>query len=343
LERKWVVKLKQNSWMNRRPFQFATPFVDGDKVFVGVHREIFYAVDVKKGKKLWTFKTQAPIHAQARTSGEAVFFADTKGMVYALNKENGTPIWASKLEGEVMSAPLIHGDRIYIVTLSKQLAALDGAKGTVLWETSYGSRESGFTVRGSADPVFLNGNILVGYSDGSLAAHDAATGALRWTKQLGDRAQSFHDVDSTILLAGPSTSSGLAYVASADGKFFALDPRTGQSVWQVPVGSVNDAVLQDGFLYVTAGGVTYCFRGDNGQTVWEQALEEVDESSSPVVYGKWLAVVATKGKIYFLDRETGDIKRSWFVKGGSYSDPVLQGNRLFLLSNASRLYSFEFK
>lgn len=335
--RKWVSKLKQNSWMNKRPFQFASPLADGDRIYIGVHRGIFYAIQNRHGKKLWSFKSYGPIHAAASADSSQVYFADTKGMVYALGKEQGNLIWVTKVGGEILTKPLLFEDRLYVVNSLKELVALDRKTGAQLWRQNQGGPDRGFTVRGAADPVLGGSNILVGYSDGTLIAHSAQNGSLQWVKQLGDRFNEFHDIDSTILVAGK-----LAYVTSADGKLFALDSKDGTIVWQANAGSVNNVVLQEPYLYVAAGGVVHCFSSESGESLWEQDLQ-LPEISSPAIYGQWLVVVATKGKAYFLDRLTGDIRHSWFVKGGALSDPVIDGNHLYLLSNASRLYQFEFK
>lgn len=337
ISRQWVVKLKQNSFTNRRPFQFATPVIDGGKLFVGVQRGFFYCIDVEHARKDWIFKAQGAIYASARVDGENVYFADTKGAIYALNKKTGKLVWISKIDGEVVSAPLIQDGKIYFVTLAKELAALDISNGNLLWQTRQRVKDSSFTIMGAADPVFYNGMILVGYSDGTLVAHSVVDGSARWVKQLGDRTQAFHDVDATILIVGK-----LAYLSSADGKFYALNPENGQTVWEVPVGSVNSAALAGNNLYLAAGGILYSFEADSGKTIWEQNFE-VTEISSPAIYEKWIAVVATQGKIYVLDRQSGDVLFSWFVKGGGFSNPVISDNQLFLLSNASRLYSFKFK
>ncbi|MDZ4224984.1 MAG: PQQ-binding-like beta-propeller repeat protein, partial [bacterium] len=172
----------------------------------------------------------------------------------------------------------------------------------------------------------------------------------------------FRDVDGTVLLA-PSTavhaepivslsndeartalrtSGNLAYISSADGRMFALNPKTGDVVWEAPFGGVNSAALAGDLLYVTAGGVVYCVKAENGEQIWEQNLE-IPGTSSPALYDKWLSVVATKGHIYFIDRIHGDVLYNYYVKGGSYSDPIMADNRLYLLSNAGRLYAFQYK
>lgn len=337
---KWVVKLKQNSFFNRRPFQFASPVFKNGKIFVGVAQEIFYGIDGKRGKKLWKFQTGSPVYAQAAADETAVYFADMEGVVYALDQNTGKPIWMTKAGGPIMSAPLVVGDKLYVVSLLKELVCLDLKAGKILWEESFGTRDSGFTIQGSADPVLFDSLILVGYSDGTLVAHHAADGSIAWTKQLGDRLNEFHDVDSTPFVVS-SAEGTLAYVSSTDGKLFALNPENGKTAWQAEAGGVNNAFVSDSFLYTTQGGKVSCFEAKTGNILWEQSLE-VPEFSSPIVYKDWVVVSATKGKTYFLDKKGGDVLYSWYVRGGSYGDPVLADNQIYLLSNASRLYDFQF-
>lgn len=336
--RKWVVKLKQNSWLNQRPFQFATPAVDGKMLFVGVHRGLFYGIDILRGKKEWSFKTEGSVYAKAAIKDSVVYFADSKGFAYALDKE-GKPLWVTPLANPVLSAPLILDDKIYFVASTKKLYCLDRLSGHMLWHVSQKPEKETLSVQGTSDPVWVNGSIWIGYSDGSLVSHDPNGGHVRFTKQLGDPLEELHDVDATVTV---TASRDMAFITTADGKLFALNVKDGSMVWQASVGGVNDVVFEEPLIYVAADGVVSCFQSQSGEALWEQNLH-VPELSSPAIYDRFLVVLATRGKSYFLDRQTGDILHSWYVKGGSYGDPVIFDNRVYILSNASRLYAFELK
>lgn len=339
--RRWVSKLKQNTFFNRRSFQFASPIFKNEKVFVGIHKGFFQAIHAKRGKKLWKFEAQAPIYAKAGADETAVYFADSEGIAYALDQNSGDPLWMTGLGAPILSAPLIVGEKIYFVSLLKELSCLDIREGKILWQETFGTRDPGFTIQGSADPVLFGSSILVGYSDGLLIAHDLADGSVRWTKQLGDRFSEFHDVDSTPFIVADEEGA-VAYISSADGKLFALRPESGQILWETEAGGDSDLFVSPPYLYVAQGGKIACFDSKKGEILWEQDFD-VPGLSSPVVYKDWVVVSATKGKTYFLDKKVGDVVYSWYIRGGSYGDPVLAGDRIFLLSNASRLYAFQFK
>lgn len=337
VNRRWVAKLKQNSWMNRRPFQFATPVLDNEQVYVGVHRGFFYAVGKKRGKKRWTFETKGPVHAEAAVTDSGVIAGDTKGFVYKLGKEKGDLLWQASLHAEILSKPFVREGHVYVVTADKSLFALDEANGQILWSRPVSDRDIGFTMRGTADIVPAGEGMVIGYSDGRLAAHDPRDGRVVWERQLGRRFEEFHDVDATLAVIG---SKG--YVTTADGAFFLLDPENGEVLQRREGGHVNDIVAGPPYLYMASHGLLYCFRLEDGELLWEQDLDAA-ELSKPVIYGDWMAVAAAKGPLFFLNRHSGDILYSWHVKGGALGDPILEGKNLYLLSNAARLYRFSFK
>lgn len=339
-ERHWVVKLKQNSFFNHRPFQFASPVADGNRLFVGVNRDLFYAVNIKRGRKLWTYRTQGPVHAAARTADGVVYFGDLEGIAYALDQEKGKPIWLTQLGNEILSAPLIVEDKIYFITVGRDIVCLNRQTGAIVWQVTHPVAEFGFSLKGTADPVQFGETMLLGFSDGLLAAYSLTDGSLRWTRQLGDPLSDQKDVDAAVLL-----HEGKGFVASADGKLTAFNPSNGEVLWEAGLeggGGVNKVALADAKLYVAAGGVVSCLDAESGTLLWEQDLG-VPETSAPAVYGDYLTVVATKGQAYFLDRNKGDVVYSWHVRGGGYGDPLQVEKGVYILSNSSRLYSFQFK
>ncbi|MDO8494160.1 MAG: PQQ-binding-like beta-propeller repeat protein [Deltaproteobacteria bacterium] len=339
VKKEWTTLLKRNSFWNKKPFQFAIPLLTENKLFVGVHKGSFYAIDAEKGKKLWKFRAAGPIHASARVSGGNVYFADAKGEAYALNQETGETVWVTRLGYEVMSAPLIVDDKIFFVTMAKDLFCLDRQSGKIVWQVTHGKSDFEFTLYGSSDPVLVSGQILVGYSDGTLTAHSPQNGDLLWSKSLGDPLEPFRDIDATLTL---SADADKAYLMTADGKLFAINPANGSVYWTAPYGGVDHLVMADTFIYGTSGSKIFALQKEGGETAWEQELP-LSALSAPAVRGDVLTVAATKGKVYFLNRLTGDIDYSWHTRGGSYSDPVTDQNHVYILSNAARLYSFRYK
>jgi len=333
-----VVKLKPSSLWNRRPYQFSTPESDGDNLYVGVDSGFFYAVGMNPPRKLWIYKAKGPVQAKALVQGGNVFFGDCKGHAYSLNAKTGDLNWETQLDAEIMARPLVVGDMIYFFTMSGRLFGLDMKRGVEVWHTDASDRSFGFSVRRAADPVLYNGVIYLGTSAGTLFAYREIDGALLWARQLGDRQDMVYDIDST-----PLFIEGKLYVASADGQLFCMDPTNGSVVWSLGVGGADNMIYHDGRLYVSGGsGNLYSVNPKNGNLLWEQDLE-TSGISSPAGGRDYVAVVTTDKKFYIIDSDNGDIIFDRYIRKGSLSDPVVVGNKLVILANTGRLFTFHLK
>jgi outer membrane protein assembly factor BamB len=333
-----VVKLKPSTLWNRRPYQFSTPEVDGNTLYVGVDSGFFYAVGMGPPRKLWFYKAEGPVQAKALADGAEVFFGDCKGFAYSLDAKSGALNWKTQLDAEIMARPLAIGDMIYVFTMSGRLFGLDRKRGVEVWHTDASERAFGFSVRRAADPVLFNGVIYIGTSAGTLFAYREADGALLWARQLGDRQSMIYDLDSTPLFIDDKL-----YVASADGQLFCMDPSDGSVIWSIGVGGADDMLYHEGRLYVSGGsGTLYALEPSSGNLLWEQDLETAG-ISSPSGGKNYVTVVTTDKKLYIIDADDGDIIFDRYVKKGSFGDPVVIGDKLVVLANTGRLFTFKVK
>jgi outer membrane protein assembly factor BamB len=110
-------------------------------------------------------------------------------------------------------------------------------------------------------------------------------------------------------------------------------------VWSIGAGGVNDLLYHNGLLYATGGGVLSAVDPTTGTVFWEQNLE-TSEISSPAGGAGYIAVVSTKDKLYLVDEKNGDIVFERYIRRGSFGDPIVIGDTLYVLTNTSRLFSF---
>lgn len=331
-----VTKLKKSTFWNKKPFQFSTPVISDDVLYIGVDAGVFYALGAEKLSKLWEYKTMGPVQSPAVVSEGVVYFGDADGNAYALNASDGTEIWKVSLESPIYTKPLPVSDRVYFTTDSSQLFALHKSGGTIIWETDPLPKPVGFSVKRGSSPVMAEGLILFGNSQGLLLAYDQ-NGGLTWARQLGDRQAMISDLDSR-----PLVEPGCVYVATADRKVFCVDYKMGNVLWSIPdLGGVNDVVISGDKLFVSGGGILSKVEAGSGTMIWDQDLETPEISSPAVNENDIVAVVSTKDKFYLIDSGTGDIMYDRYVRGGSFGDPLFMGKRLYILSNSSRLYAFE--
>lgn len=329
-----IARLRKSTFWNKRPYQFSTPLIAGDRLFVGVDAARFYAIDIPREKKLWEFVTEGPVQGKAAQADGTVYVGDSKAFVYALDAQGGAERWRARLDTEILAQPLVAAGRLYVVDLSGRLYALDRATGAEIWHTPPAERGVGFSVRRASSPVEVAGKIVFGTSSGTLIASNASDGSIAWVRQIGDRQSQVYDVDSA-----PLPDGGRIYASSADGTLACLDASTGGVLWTAETGGANDLLLHGGRLYATGGGVLSSLDPESGGISWQQDFK-TPEISSPVAGEHYVAVVSTVDKLYLVDSESGDIAYDRFVRRGSFGDPAVDGENLYVLSNSGRLYSF---
>ncbi|MFH0800215.1 MAG: PQQ-binding-like beta-propeller repeat protein [Pseudomonadota bacterium] len=337
VSRENTTRLQKSSFWNRQPYQFSTPLIDGERIFVGADAGAFYAFDAARIKRLWKFKTEGPVNGKAAAADGTVYFGDSKAFVYALNEENGEERWRVRLDSEVLATPLVQGARLYVCDMSGRLYALDRQSGGEIWHTEQSDRGSGFSVRRASSPAAGDGSVVVGSAGGTVIAYRESDGSVRWARQIGDKQSQIYDIDTKPLIEG-----GRIFVSSADGQMKALDPATGQVLWTADAGGVNDILFRDGRLYASGGGVLSAVDPATGDIFWQQDLE-TPEISSPVAGEHFIAVASTVDKVYLIDSDTGDIIYERFVGKGSFGDPLVVADRLYLLANKSLLFEFKVK
>jgi eukaryotic-like serine/threonine-protein kinase len=100
------------------------------------------------------------------------------GRVMALDLQSGQVVWEVFLGNITDHAPVVAGDLLYVGTRGGTLLALERATGTERW-----SFQGRYGIAGS--PVVEEGVLYLGSE--ALTALDAATGSLRWRRELSDR------------------------------------------------------------------------------------------------------------------------------------------------------------
>lgn len=332
-----ISRLKKSSFWNMRPYQFSTPLVVDKRLYVGTDSGWFYAFDTDNKKRLWRVKLEGPVHGKSAFASDTVYVGDSKAFVYALDALTGGEKWRTHLDTEILASPLMLGARLYISDMSGRLYALDASSGAEIWHTESFDRTIGFSVRRASAPLDVNGTIIVGTATGALIAYAQSDGQVAWVRQLGDRQSQVYDVDSSPLFA-----QGRLYASSADGMLFCLDPASGQVHWSVDAGGVDDLLYRDGRIYASGSGVLSAVDASLGNIIWQQDLK-VPEISSPAAGERYVVVTSTDEKLYIIDSDNGDVVYDRYVSRGTFGDPVVVDDRLFLLTNSSKLYSFRLK
>jgi len=289
----------------------------GGAVALSADESVVYAVGLNKlfaytssGKRLWTFEspTRHNLHGEPTVAQDGTIYVgswDTN--VYALNPD-GTLKWAFPTDGSIapLASPTLSLDEktIYVGSGDPNfdpggtLYALS-ADGRERWHVRLdGNRVSGVVVAADGT-LFANGM--------SRVFHLGSDGSIIWQSQ-----------DGTASSLAPSLSkNGIVYVGRGpDGKFFALDASSGQTLWSFQTG-VNPAydpnnpkappygvpttptIGADGVVYFGAmDGVFYALNPD-GTLLWSfQTGDNIDENGPALGPDGTLYFSSADGFIY---------------------------------------------
>lgn len=263
--------------------------------------------------------------------------------VYLLDAENGsqkgTFIPAGEHRGIVYWSPVTVGGGRAFVGFSEPQAGVYG-----LYAFDPTTRLEQWHVSAQdlilAAPVYADGVVYFGTSDGQVYAVDAETGAEKpgWPFRAREA-----------IWASPLVADGRVYVPSMDHSLYCLEAATGQVVWEFKANGSFAAqpILADGILYIGAfDGRLYAIHADSGQAVegfefqagnwiWSEAL---------LADGR-LYVTALDGRLYALNPASGavlppypyDSQEATGQRDLLRAAPVQAGDRIIVATRSGRV------
>ena len=235
-------------------------------IYVGSADGALYAIDRDTGQERWRFATDASIRSTPIVDGRNVYSASRDGHVYAVNAADGKLLWKHDTGGVIQGSPSVGAGKVFVGSRSAAVFALDADSGEQVWKHVH---EDGSWVESS--PVFRDGTVYVGSSDAlQLFALDAETGHTIWIFRTGGWSWSTPLVgDGTVYIGGLSASPYYFEGVTLRAGFFAVDPKTGDSLWEftpqpiegyITGGVFSTPVIVDGVIYVGAlDGRLYAF------------------------------------------------------------------------------------
>jgi len=307
---------------------FARPITDGKRIFFGATNQTFYAVDTA-GQAKWQFSAQERIKSDATLSEGVVYATSYDGHVYALRADTGKLIWqfppAVQKEEKKADAdePADAKDAKDEAGGEKDAEQPPPPEPIVTKAFSY------------AAPTIKDGVLYVGNLDGYMYALNTADGSLKWRYKTGG------GITSTVLIDG-----GTLYFGSKDDNVYALDAATGTKLaWKFQTGGdvLSSPKVADQVVWI----------GSDDHKIYALDAKTGKEKCHFATQGEVISYGAVYKDLIFFGVGQGDgaiyaLKRSdcsmFFKYKTGYkieSDPVLDGDRLYVTSGDRKLYAFK--
>lgn len=238
--------------------------------------------------------------------------------------------------------PVVAEGILYAVDREGNLSAWSADKGDFLWEASVGS--------GASSGLSYNqGQLYLGTQNGEVIALSATGGQLLWRTRLSTQA----------LVPPQVTPAGQQLVVqAADGRVYALDERTGRTLWSYessePLltlqGTATPLVLPSATFTGFANGRLVALDNRNGQLAWDvrvavpsgrtdiERLADVD--AQPLLTSKGMLVVTSyQGRLIALDPSSG--RGIWERKDSSYYPAVEGSENILYVDEAGNIVALD--
>lgn len=341
-------------WTQRLTPEFDGPFMPverssaaldpaHDRVYIGSTEGLVHAL-TSSGREVWAYRVDEAIYAPVALDakkGELYVGADD-GSLHALKAGDGSRRWKDGAGDAIRVRPVLTDDAVYVVTDADRVVAFARKDGTLLWDYA---RElpQGFSVAGRAGLLLAQGELVTGFTDGTIVALDPSDGTVLWERDTSldlpeaNGAQPvFRDADATPILVGDTL-----YAASFSAGLYALDPRSGTVRWRDgEITGVVGLAADRGLLVISSAdrGVMALGMADRGVR-WRRPIER-GSPTTPIVRSGLVFVGATDGSLVALTLDGGkEVGRIDSGQGFNATASIVPP-RGFILSNGGTLFAF---
>lgn len=337
---------------DRRSALSTPPVASADTIYTIDSRQVVTATDAANGNRRWSQKLESSnrrdgtgFGAGIGLEGDRLVVASGFGFVAAMDANTGAEIWRTETEAPMTGAPTIKDGRIFVSSNNNEVLALSLADGTLLWSDQAIAESA--RVLGSPSPAAVEDIVVAPYSSGEVIAYLAANGRRLWNEALASVGQftpisSINDIGARPILGG-----GLVFAASQSGVFAAIDGRTGDRVWQQPIGTTQAPALAGEYLFIVGVEAELaCIKAGTGQVVWVKQLTKFTKEkkqqgrltyAGPVIASNRILVVSSKGELIAFDPQTGDETDRLKLGDPVYIEPIAVQDKLIVLTDDARL------
>lgn len=278
----------------------ATPvYTNGTLLTIGM-TGVVTAWDAATGKTRWQKPGSTPVPLYTSHSfspvvdGNTVIFhlgGHDKGALTAFDVTTGAQKWSWGGDGPGYGSPIIAtigGTRQVVTITQTKIVGVDFASGALLWERPYASQLS----TNSTTPLLDGQTIIVSGNGGPTVAFTANKAGNAWTTTTV-----WENDDTPLKLTNMVLSNNILFgiTTKNSGQYFAVDARTGKTLWLSPGRQATQGAI-------AKAGNYFLSLQDNGE----------------------LVVVRSNPTSFEL------LKKYKLAQGETWSEAVFSGNRIFI-------------
>lgn len=294
-----------------------TPAIVGNTVIAASAEGNIARVESESGRLLWRVKSETPLTAGVGSDGNMLVFGGHKGTVLAFDMD-GKAIWKVQASSEVLSSPVVGQGIVVVRSVDNRIVGLDARTGEQKWTVQRPSPP--LTLRNAPGMIVVGKDVIIAQPGGKLISLVLATGAPRWEVAVGE-ARGATELERVTDIGGtPVLFEGQVCAAAYQGRVGCFDAATGAARWNKDLSSEVGVSVDQRFVFaVDDKGAVSAFDRESGASAWKNDKLGYRRLSTPVSYGRAVAVGDYQGYIHFLSREDG----SFLARAATDGSPVI--------------------
>ncbi len=349
------------SGLNRKHFVTAPPVEAEGKVFAMDGQAHVSAINARSGAHIWTVDVRPRGRDDRRDrdayggglayAGGKLFVTSGYRLITALDAKTGKTLWVARTDAPLHGAPTVSDGRVFTVSIDDQLMAYGTEKGDPAW--NYQAIIEPARILASSSPAISGETIVTGFASGELIAQRAANGNDLWQEALSQSSRNNALSEIRDIAGRPVVYRGDVLASSHAGLFAAIDLRTGQPRWSIPLSSQTTPWPAGDVVYIiSVTGQLACVSRDSGQVYWVQDLNAAPPTprgkkkakapkraywNGPVLVSDRLIIVSSNGDLQARDPKTGALERTVRIGAPMMQTPIAAGNMLYVVTEKAEL------
>ena len=298
-----------------------TPALVGNTLLVAGADGALARVEASNGNVLWRIQAPAGLTAGVGSDGSLVVVGGAKGTVLAFDMD-GKPLWTAQASSEVLSAPVVGQGVVVVRSVDNRIIGLDAATGAKKWTVQRVSPP--LALRTAPGMVVVDKDVIIAQPGGKLLALALASGAPRWEVVVGESRGATELERVTDIGGAPVLFERDVCAVAYQGRVGCFDVANGTPRWTKQFSSDVGVSVDQRFVFaVDDKGAVSAFNREGGASAWKNDKLGYRRVSTPVSYGRAVAVGDYEGYIHFLSREDGAFLARAATDGSAITSPPL--------------------
>ncbi len=313
-----------------------SPALVGTSVLAASADGTMVRLDAATGKQIWRTNAGSSLTAGVGSDGNMVVVGGAKGKVMVFDMD-GKPMWNAQTSSEILTSPVVGQGFVVVRTIDNRIVGFDAKTGEKKWTVQ--RVQPPLTLR-NAPGMFINdGNVVIAQPGGKLLSLVLATGAPRWEVAVGESRGATELERVTDIGGMPVLFEKEVCAAAYQGRVGCFDIATGALRWGKELSSEVGVSVDQRFVFaVDTKGAVAAYNREGGTSAWKNDKLTYRNVSTPVSYGRAVAVGDYQGIIHFLSREDGAFLARVNTDGSPIkSVPLVAGSNLIFQTQSGTL------